>query len=415
MIRTIICGVALFLVSATYAQQFEMPQIGGEEFENVNARVGGDFALQYQILNQHADSTLMPIGTGFNLPTANFTIIGNLAKGISVNVETYLSARHHNEAWVKGGYLLIDELPFINSDGVDKAMDYLTIKVGDMELNYGDAHFRRTDNGRATTNYFVGNYIMDAFTTAPSIEVMFRNEGGLLLMGAVTTGSLRQDLVRYSGGNYITYDAHKELGIYWKAGFDKQFTDDIRARLTVSGYHMPEANHNNTLYGGDRAGSRYYLVMKRATNSSTDTDIKSGPTTGRWAPGGTNKDNSFMINLFARVKFFEFFGTYESAKGKYSSGNEFKFNQTGVEGLLHFGGQDQFYAGARYNVVHGNTNTATDNDQSVNRVQIAAGWNMLKTVVLKFEYVKQNYVDFIDDYGEDAGFNGVMIEAALSF
>ena len=150
MIRTIICGVALFLVSAIYAQQFEMPQIGGDDFENVNVRVGGDFALQYQILNQHADSTLMPIGTGFNLPTANFSIIGNLAKGISVHVETYLSARHHNEAWVKGGYLLIDELPFINSDGVDRVMDYLTVKVGDMELNYGDAHFRRTDNGRAT-------------------------------------------------------------------------------------------------------------------------------------------------------------------------------------------------------------------------------------------------------------------------
>ena len=65
----------------------------------------------------------------------------DLASGIRVNLETYLSARHHNEAWVKGGYILIDELPFIKSPGLDKVMDYLTLKVGDMELDYGDAHY----------------------------------------------------------------------------------------------------------------------------------------------------------------------------------------------------------------------------------------------------------------------------------
>ncbi|MBN2481306.1 MAG: hypothetical protein JXB19_06175 [Bacteroidales bacterium] len=414
LIRTFIFASALFLASGLYAQQFEPPQIPGDDFDKVSVNVGGDFALQYQVLDHHADSTLIPLGTGFNLPTANFSISADLAGGISVHVETYLSARHHNEAWVKGGYLLIDELPFINAAGVDRAMDYLTVKVGNMELDYGDAHYRRTDNGRATTNPFVGNYIMDAFTTAPAIEIMFRNNGWLL-MGAVTTGSLRQDLVRYSGGNYTTYDAHQELGVYWKAGIDKQLRSDIRTRLTVSGYHMPARNHNSTLYGGDRAGSRYYLVMKRATNNSSDTDIKSGHTTGRWYPGTANKSNSLMVNLFAKLKGFEFFGTYENAIGNYASGDEFKFSQAGVEGLLRFGGQEQFYAGARYNLVNGNTNTASDDDQSVNRIQIGAGWFMLKSTLLKVEYVKQNYKDFIADYGEDAGFNGVMIEAAISF
>ena len=414
MKKSFILSVLIVLSLAGFSQKFEEPQLTGDEFEKVNAKVGGDFALQYQILEHHADSALIPLGTGFNLPTANLNINADLAKGIRLNLVTYLSARHHNEAWVKGGYLTIDKLPFLNSPGVDKIMDYLTITVGDMELNYGDAHFRRTDNGKAITNPFVGNYIMDAFTTAPALEVMYRNNG-LIAMGAVTTGSLRQDLVRFSGGNYTTYDAHKELGVYGKIGFDKQLNEDIRLRLTVSGYHTPKKNHNNTLYGGDRAGSRYYLVMKRETFSSSDADITSGHTTGRWYPGTSTKDNSLMINLFGKAKGLEVFGTYESAKGLYSNGTEFKFSQIAGEALYRFGGSEQFYGGLRYNYVKGDKNTAAPGDQSINRIQIGAGWFIIESTVLKVEYVKQNYNDFISDYGADAGFNGVMVEAAVSF
>src|SRR5690606_25028883 len=138
------------------------------------------FAMQYQLLNHYADSSLIPLGKGFNLPTANLVTAAILAPGIKVNLVTYLSARHHNEAWVKGGYLLIDALPFIKSDIADRIMKNLTIKVGDMEVDYGDAHFRRSDNGNVIHNPFVGNYIIDAFTTQVAAEFLFRSNGLLL-------------------------------------------------------------------------------------------------------------------------------------------------------------------------------------------------------------------------------------------
>jgi hypothetical protein len=415
MKKNMIVSTLIFCTIAIYSQGFEEPKLTSDEFEKLKVKVGGDFALQYQILNHDADSALIPLGTGFNLPTANFNLDVMLARGIKLNLVTYLSSRHHNEAWVKGGYLLIDELPFLNSPKIDKIMDYLTIKAGDMEVNYGDAHFRRSDNGKVTNNPFVGNYIMDAFTTATALEVMFRNNG-LIFMGAVSSGTLRPDLVRFSSSSntYTAYDTHKELVFYWKAGFDKQFNEDVRARLTVSGWHQPK-HHFGSLYYGDRAGSRYYLVMKNITNSSSDTDIKSGANTGRWGPGFTDKDNSLMVNLFGKAKGFELFGTYEMASGKYGSGSEFKFSQIGIEGLYRFGGQEQFYLGTRYNLVTGDTDTSVSGDQSVNRLQAGAGWFILESTVLKVEYVKQNYVDFVSSYGADAGFNGLMIEAAISF
>ncbi|MEJ5303383.1 MAG: hypothetical protein HPY80_09305 [Bacteroidales bacterium] len=409
----------LFLLgSFTAFSQFEQPQIKGDDFKNLNVKLGGDFALQYQVLNHHADSALIPLGTGFNLPTANLNIDVFLAKGIKLNLQTYLSSRHHNETWVKGGYLLFDELPFLNSDKIDKVMDYLTIIVGDMEINYGDAHFRRSDNGNVINNPFVGNYIMDAFTTAPSMEVMFRNKG-ILLMGAVTTGQLRQDLTLYDASkkSYTAYDALKELGFYWKASWDKNLNESLRTRLSLSGFHMPEANHRNTLYGGDRTGSRYYLVMNRQTFNSTDVDIKSNHLNTYFSPGAATKTNALMVNLFTQYKGLEFFGTYETATGLYPSTKEFKFNQLAAEGIYRFGKDDQFFAGARYNVVTGNKDSknSASKDQKVDRIQVGAGWFLLKSTVIKLEYVKQNYTDFIKDFGADAGFNGIMFEAAVSF
>ena len=175
----------IFTVSA-FGQTFEQPQIDDNEFDHVKVNVGADFAIQYQALNNNADSALVPLGSNLNLPTANFDLDADLARGVRVHLRTYLSSKHHNDTWVKGGYLIMDQLPFLHSSAVDNIMNYLTLKVGVMELNYGDEHFRRTDNADVINNPFVGNYIMDAFTTAPGLEIMFRNPSGLILMGGLT-------------------------------------------------------------------------------------------------------------------------------------------------------------------------------------------------------------------------------------
>lgn len=400
--------MAMALSVAAFGQ-FEQDQLKKEDFQDLKVKVGGDFAMQYQMLNHHADSTLIPLGKGFNLPTANFNIDAFLAPGIQVNLATYLSSRHHNEAWVKGGYLVLDELPFLNSPAIDRLMEHLTLKVGDMEINYGDAHFRRTDNGHAISNPFVGNYILDAFSTQVAVEAMYRNNGWLL-MGAVSNGALKPSLVGYNAATktYTPYDTHKELAFYWKAGYDKQLSDDLRLRLTLSGYHSPK-NHSGALYNSDRAGSRYYLVMNTANNDPGDVDITKNHLSGNFGPGTVTKDNSYMANLFTKYKGLEVFGTWESFKGNLMNKSNSEFNQFAIEGLYRFGKEEQFYAGARYNTVNNNL------DQSVNRVQVAAGWYMLKQVMMKLEYVKQDYNKFTALYGEDAGFDGFMFEAAISF
>ena len=106
---------------------------------------------------------------------------------------SYLSSRHHNETWVKDGFILIDELP-VDVGRLNDMMRYITLRVGHMEINYGDAHFRRSDNGNAVYNAFIGNYLLDSFTTEIGGEVYVRAKG-FMGMGAVTGGEVRGTVV----------------------------------------------------------------------------------------------------------------------------------------------------------------------------------------------------------------------------
>src|SRR5690606_39857216 len=88
-------------------------------------------------------------------------------------------------------YLQIDKLDFIKEGFMEDVMQYVTIKLGHMENNYGDAHFRRSDNAMALYNPFVGNYLMDGFTTEVGGEVYFRKNAWMVMAG-LSNGKLNQ-------------------------------------------------------------------------------------------------------------------------------------------------------------------------------------------------------------------------------
>jgi hypothetical protein len=93
---------------------FETPKENNVEFTGMKVRVGGDFAMIFQGLSQENDltggDTLVELQSNFSLPTANLNLDVQLADGLRMHVRTYLSSRHHAEAWVKGGFIQMDRL-----------------------------------------------------------------------------------------------------------------------------------------------------------------------------------------------------------------------------------------------------------------------------------------------------------------
>lgn len=390
MKRTTLLLAAILLGIVTFGQKFESPKLNGEDFTAVKVKVGGDFAIQLQSLNHEAPSAeLIDLKHNFNLPTANFSLTTDLAPGIQLHMNTFLSSRHHNEAWVEGGYLTIDKLPFLPA--ADGIMEYLTIKAGVMMSNYGDAHFFRSNNASVLSNPFVGNWIMDAYTTNPGIEVMFRNKGFLALVGT------NNGRMNYGRGN----DLSEDLVFNWKLAYDKQVTDDLRLRASLSGFHVGEGHSGAYLWDGDRAGARYYNVMQLKT--ATADNFRSG----RWSPGsGQTEMNTYMANLFVQFHGLEVFGIYENMKGLSSKGADLHFTQTAVQALYRLG---SFYVGTRLNKVDDN------NGSTVSRTNLGGGWNMTDNILVKLDYVNQKYEGAAHAAINGGKFNGVVLEAAISF
>lgn len=392
---------------------FETPKTTEPAFEGLKIRFGGSNTLQFQAIDQENATGAAPmfkLGPNFNLATSNLDMDVQLARGVRMHLRTYLSSRHHPEPYVKGGYMQIDRLDFIQEGFLDGLMDHVTIKVGHMQINYGDNHFRRSDNGQAMFNPFVGNYIMDSFTTEVGGEVYYQNSG-FLAMAGVTNGKLNQSTVLATAPGAV----NTKISLVGKVGYDSQVSEDLRVRVTGSVYHTGQTA-SAYLYAGDRAGSRYYNVI---TNSATEFRAP------RFNPGFNNELTAIMINPFVKFQGLEFYGVLETVSGKANAENDRRtFNQLGAEVLYRLGANENFYVGGRYNMVDGKinlgkelgTNNDLRQDVSITRMNIGGGWFLTDNILAKAEYVTQSYNDFpTATIFDGAKMNGFVLEAVISF
>lgn len=393
---------------------FEPSKMDATEYTGFKLDIGGAFTQGFQALNHSnadtfklASKKLYALGNGFNLAAANLNFDVQLGDGIRMFLENYMASRHHNEFWVKGGYIQIDKLPmFGNPEWYTK---YFRVKLGHMEINYGDQHFRRSDGGNTIFNPFVENHIMDQFATEIGGEVYVFPADGFMLMAGMTNGLIRNDVFDYST-NPTTAVQKKNPAILLKGAYDKKASDKLRYRLSASLYTNSQTPRS-TLYSGDRTGSNYYGVMELTSFNAT-----SNFTSGRFNPGTYNSITAFIINPFVKYQGLEVFGSYETVKGKtITETADRKSSQFAVEAVYRFHANEQLFVGARYNTVTSRLSGFT-NDVDVNRLSVAAGWFPTKNLLLKGEYVTQKYENFPGtDYRNQGAFDGITIQAVVGF
>lgn len=410
---------------------FETPKKAGAPYEGFKMTIGAAFTQQFQGLSHSNDADsvavaavnpspgsagsaavanrnrLITIGKGFNNATANMYLNAQLAPGIRVQMTSYLSSRHHNETWVKDGFIQIDESPF-DLPLFHNIMKVTTVKIGHFEVNYGDFHFRRSDNGNAIYNPFVGNAIMDAFTTEVGAEAIVQYRG-FLAVGAVTNGEIRGQLAR---------PADRDPANMLKLGYDSQINEDLRVRLTGS-WRSQKSAISNTLWSGDRAGSRYYFVLENYV--ATEAAQKSS---GMIEPGFSDEATSVMFNPFIKYRGLEFFGMYETASGRRANETVTRdVKQTMAELVYRFGPGERGYVGGRWNAFSGDLGvsgagpTLQDNsDVTVTRTNLGGGFFVSPNLLLKAEYVTQTYDGFARrDIRSNGKFNGFMLEAVTAW
>ncbi len=407
---------------------FETPKETSVPFDGLKIRFGAGFTQQFQAIKSENPGALnnggttpanaqanklYPLKPGFMTAQANLFTDVQLADGIRLNLTTYLSARHHNEAWVKGGYIQFDKLPF-KGQFWTKLMSVTTLKVGHMEINYGDAHFRRPDGGHTLYSPFMEGNIMDEFATEIGGEV-YVQKNGLFGMLGVSSGMIKGSIDTVIAA-VVDNRTTKQPSVYLKAGIDKQITDKVRLRLSGSYYHNGGTYGSGlTLFGGDRTGSNYQNAFDKWATGGVAQATTAAAFSGRFNPGFSNKVDAAMLNAFAKVYGFEFFGTYESANGRSKNESAMRHvSQYAAEGIYRFGSSENLFLGLRYNAVK--ADLTTTNKVDINRFCLAGGWFVSKNVLMKMEIVNQQYKNFLNtDYRYNGKFNGFVMEAIVGF
>jgi len=413
---------------------FETSKLDTVKFTGLKVKVGGNFELSFQTLHDQNTAlpltktgftgnvnSLIPLGHAFQLPMANLNVDVQLADGVRMNITQYLASRHHEETWVKGGYIQFDKLPFLHSAVVDDIMKSVTIRIGQNDVDYGDQHFRRSDGGNTIYNPFIENYIMDEFATELGAQIYYHvGKSGVFLMGGVTNGILDETVNAPTKIDSATHQVNKfDAAFLGKLGFDKQLNPDFRLRVTGSFYTLNSGN-SNTLFGGDRTGSHYFDVMENqaVANGTTLSNANDySAFSGRFNPGFSEEIHTFMGNLFFKYKGFEFFGTAENATGRAITESTNRWaTQYAADFIYRFPANTQnFWIGYRYNTVTARIVGVAD-DVTTNRSAGSFGWFLTHNIMMKAEYVSQKYSNYPTNNILNGGqFSGMVFEASIAF
>lgn len=394
---------------------FEPPKQPITNYKGIKLRIGGGVAQSFQSLS-HSNSAdgkgitnLYKISPGFNTAMVNMVINIQLLPGIRLNFTSYLTSRHHNETRLNTAYVQIDKLP-LKSDFWDRLMKIMTIKLGHMEINYGDAHFRRSDGGLTIYNPLMENYILDAYTREIGAE-FYINKRSFFAMAGISNGMSKGNIDSLIATVYDK-NVHKSPAFYCKAGVDKSVGEWLRVRLSGSFYHNGSSG-GNSLFTGDQAGSNYFMVMEKDAPGIT---YATNAFSGRFDPEFTKKVTAYEINGFFKLLRLELFATYDAAAGRTANEEcERHVEQLAIDWIFRFGDNENLFIGSRYNLVTAQLQGIAE-EVKIDRAAFGLGYFFTKNILLKCEFVEQLYRNFPEaDYRNNGRFKGFMAQAVVCF
>jgi hypothetical protein len=240
-------------------------------------------------------------------------------------------------------------------------------------------------------------------------------------MVGMSSGLIKGDVEAYSDVATAPNVEPKEknASIYLKLAYDKMINNNLRVRLSGSFCNNP-GSASNQLYSADRTGSHYFMVMEPDLTSGVKSTYAGNKDSGRFNPSVGNKVQAIMINPFVKFYGLEFFGSYEQVKGRTNAernGSEREFTQMAGDVVYRFLPREQLYVGGRFIQTTGRPfGAAFTQDITITRKAFVAGWFPTQNLLLKGEYVIQDYKDFpVADYRNKGHFDGFTVEAVVGF
>ena len=169
---------------------------------------------------------------------------------------------------------------------------------------------------------------------------------------------------------------------------------------------------SNTLYGGDRAGSRYYYVLENTAATET-----AQMHVGLINPGFKNKVTAFQVNPFVKFRGLELFGVHRAGRGQGVDGDRPSAPGSSTRSTWSTAScRTRSCSSASATTRRRASSPASPATSGAKRWQVGGGWFITPNVLAKVEYVNQKYVGYPPTNIRNGGkFNGMMLEGVVAF
>jgi hypothetical protein len=403
----------------------DMPmQIG--QYEDMHLYMGLDTVGRLQGITQ--ENAYFPRGTqlenlnlGFQDPYANLNFLAQIPDKLDVYFDIYIaSGPHATTTYAHEGYLLFKDWPSANGEDtiLNKAFDYINVKVGAFDIDFGDQNYTRSNNARVQRNPLVGNAIVD-----PNVEE---------IGGEVYT--IRGPVYGEIGITSGTTGGHLDEGTQ-PAFHAKLWTDPCPdLRLSVSGYYAylnnrqdDSATETSDLYTAERSGEPYESVF--------GSPVADEP--GNITPEAGNDVTAVQGDATWTHWPWEMYGNVGFTGETHSNGDILTGATAGPrpgpgelnERWMYAEAQPLFhitpaiYVVGRYSIAYSQAVNGVADHGWADRIQIGGGYWITKNILAKAEYVYQQYHAFSAADGIVSGvdaqksprFDGAIIEVSFQF
>ncbi len=406
--------------------------MGTGHLERMNARIaraedldlymGVDTVGRFQWLSQGhvadtvgSDSVLSgPLSPGFQTAYGNFSFLADFEKQMELYFNVFIAdSPHPDKLQGDEGYLLIREVPGAlgQTPLLRSLFNAVDIKAGQFELDYGDAHFRRSLNAAVQHNPLIGNYVVDPRSTEIGVEVS-GEEGRFPANWLIGVGS---------GGETGDFQKNHSLSLHGKLwGHPVEHLRTASSVYWVDQAKSPTGSRTN-LFRANRSGSPYAGVLD---NSSAAGDVLVGTGQRVLATQFDATWEGHPVEWYGHVGWVQDSDT----NGNLSGSPRESWLYYATEGVHRL--TPRLYAAARYSgasalrlVSRTDSSRDVTSGGLVHRLQLGGGYWLTKTVLAKLEYVYQLYNGFDAsgsqvsgvDVWRDPNFHGMLAEVSFTF
>lgn len=414
IVKTFTLLVGLIIVAAPLSAQVQVAETENVKLFLTVHTVGTAQTLNHENVFNASGARVAEIEPGFQNAFGDLGFIGKYGKNEEIEVvfDLYLSSRNHpSSTYGNEGYIVMRGVPEnLQSLRILKPIfDRIDIKAGHFLVDFGDALQHRSNNAIVQKNPLVGNFVVDPNIVSIGLQANSKPGQRFGWLVGVNNGTTTED---WSVGRGFAVNG-------------KLIYNPIQPLRTSVSYMTADQSDNPNksgggsqlqMFTGNRGGERYAGVMG------------GGQAPGNVFPQAGEKFSAAQFDITYDDAAFplKLYGHFGRAQDKDINGS---MPGTPEEVWDYYAGDVVYrftpalYAAARYSAATTDMLTGRATDGKVDRIQVGGGFFITRNMLMKLEYVTQQYRGFragdMVNNGiqawRDPEFNGFVAEVSFAF